>query len=80
MRTRKVLFLATALGAALIVTIVLHASLAFGPADGNALAAREKHAPKTIPAATAPVSASGNARDSKTLETEPWGPFRTVDW
>jgi len=73
----KMFFLGAALGSALTVAIVHYNANVFGPPGGAALAAHAIDSHQPISANTAPTIPSPGARGP---DSEPWGPFRTVDW
>jgi hypothetical protein len=71
----KMFFLGAVLGSALTVAIVHYDANVFGPPGGAALAAHAINPHQPISAAPTIPSPDARGHDS-----EPWGPFRTVDW
>jgi hypothetical protein len=76
----KMFFLGAVLSSALTVAIVHYNSNALGLMGGAALAAHPADSHQSTSAITDPIVPSEDARGAKTIDNEPWGPFRTVDW
>jgi hypothetical protein len=78
----KVILIGTALGTAVIGTIVQLSSSSFERAGGSAIATPGMVARQPISAVTDPITSSRKTHDSsETSDREyGWGPFRLVDW
>ena len=82
MQTWKLLLLGTALGAAVVGTVVPYNYNPFAPMGDNAIAASGINSRQPISAPADLIAPSKETRDNiKTFDSrEGWGPFSKVDW